>query len=131
MVTVRLTFLSIWENWSPQTTVEDLLSLLNQMPHYQTWEGPLMLYHWWHGTRLGNGMSFLILSTGSLLPLLCSHGRTFWFLPFFSCFYCYFFVTTVVRKTPRGWHNDSIWFPHATIEEWKLSAVHSGGYGFI
>ena len=42
---------------------------------------------------------FLILSTGSLLPLLYSHSRNLWFLPLFSVFYCPFFVTTGLKTT--------------------------------
>ena len=90
LVTGRLTFLSIWKNAVHK-------QLWRRSYSYSTkW---LFLKHrndpsWFIIGGMEKGEAtvcvFIILSTGFLLPLLCSHNRILWFLPFFSVFSRFF-----------------------------------------
>ena len=91
-VPVMLTLLSLRKKCSPQKTVKKLLMLLLHIMPPPPNMGNDPSWFIIGGMEKGEATVrvIIILSTGFLLPLLYSHNRILWFLPFFSVFSRFF-----------------------------------------
>ena len=129
LVTGRLTFPSLQKIYTARKHLwmsSPSSSTKCYPPKHGKW--PLMVYYWWHGKRWGDGMCFFCFIHCFFVTIALFSQLHFVVFANIFWFFSPFPPAAVGISRPRGWYNDPIWFPHATVECSKWREGHRERY---